>query len=308
MGVLQHLSSGKSIVLAAYSVVGRAEDSLVLRTHAAVSREHASLFWTGRQWEVRDLGSANGTHLNNEKLMSGKDHPVRLDSIIRFGSDEERWKLVDDRGPVASARCLETGVERYGESGVLALPDDDNVLATITKNDDGRFVLDLGDDDPRLVDSDERLTIAGQEWVLTLPPATPIAGTYKQPTSLTIQTIWIHLYVSLDEEHVRVEIVHEGERFDLGRRSCFCALHVLARQRREDHDGCQLGDEECGWMEVEDLRLETAESERALNVSINRIREEFKEAGVEDGQALIDSTSRRGKRRLTTNRFTIVSG
>jgi len=308
MGVLQHLSSGKNITLAASSNAGRAPNCLVLLSHSAASKQHASLFWTGQHWVVRDSGSANGTHLDNEKLVSGKDHRVRVESILRFGSDEEQWKLVDERGPVATAKCVETEVERFGESGVLALPDDKNVIVTIVKNDLGQFFLDPGDENRREVVTGERLVIEGQTWILTLPPATPIEGTYKQPLRLSLKTIHINLYVSQDQEHVRVEIVHEGGKIDLGRRSCFCALHVLAKQRIDDEKSGKLGDEECGWMEVEDLRLETAESEQALNVSIRRIRQEFIDAGVEDGKALFASQSRRGKRRLTTSRVAILPG
>jgi pSer/pThr/pTyr-binding forkhead associated (FHA) protein len=308
MGVLQHLSSGKNITLAASSSVGRSPDCFLLLSHLAVSKQHASLFWTGQRWVVRDSASANGTYLDNEKLIGGEDYPLRSESILRFGSDEEQWKLVDDRGPVAMAKCLETGLERYGESGVLSLPDDDNVLITITKGDDGQFVLDQGDENRREIVTGERLLIEGQTWILTLPPATPIAGTYKQPLRLSLKTTQINLYVSRDQEHVRVEIVHDGGKIDLGRRACFCALHVLAKQRIDDEKAGELAEEECGWMEVEDLRRETAESETALNLSVKRIREEFKEAGVEDGKALIDTTSRRGKRRLTTNRIEILPG
>lgn len=103
-----------------------------------------------------------------------------------------------------------------------------------------------------------------------------------------------------------MEILHEEAIIDLGRRACFCALYALARQRQEDQAESKLRDDECGWIDVKDLCRETAESERALNVSINRIREELKNAGVEDGQTIIDTSSRRGKRRLTTNRFTIL--
>lgn len=308
MGILQHLSSGKSIVLAASSVAGRDPNSLIRLSHSAASKQHAALFWTGQRWVVRDLASANGTHLDHEKLTVGPEHPVKAKNILRFGSDEEQWKLVDDRGPVATAKCLETGVERYGESGVLALPDDKNPTLTIGQDETGWFVTDLAEESRHEVKTGERLVLEGQTWILSLPPTTPIEGTYKQPLRLSLKTIHINLYVSQDQEHVRVEIAHEDGKIDLGRRSCFCALYVLAKLRLEEEKEGNIGREECGWMEVEDLRLETAESETALNLSINRIRQEFKEAGVEDGKWLIDTQSRRGKRRLTTNRVAILAG
>jgi pSer/pThr/pTyr-binding forkhead associated (FHA) protein len=310
MGVLQHLSSGTNIVLAAHSVAGRLPTSVIPLTHSAASTQHASLFWTGRRWEVRDLGSVNGTHLNREKLAVGQNHPVRLGNILRFGSDDEQWKLVDDRGPVASAKCLETGVERYGESGVLALPDDDNVLATITKNDEGRFVLDVGDDNPRLVDSDERLTFAGQEWVLTLPPVTPIAGTYKQPTQLSLNMLQIEVHVSQDGDHVWLHLRHGSEEIQIEEKAYFHVLHVLALKRIKDRDESSAHDSEQGWFAFDELVLKTKgkptpEKTRALNVDIHRLRELFLEVGIEDGDSIVD-TSRRGKRRLGTAQVKVI--
>jgi pSer/pThr/pTyr-binding forkhead associated (FHA) protein len=308
MGVLQHSHSGRTLLLAAHSSFGRSPDCTFQLTHVASSKEHSAVDWNGHCWEARDLGSTNHTYVDGEKLPDRQTKRLKLGSILRFGDDDEKWKLVDDRGPVAKARCVETGEERFGESNVLALPNDDDVELTIGKDENGAFYVENLDSVRRRVTNGERLTIAGQEWVLTLPPASPLPGTYKEPVKLSLKTLRVKLYVSRDEEDVRAEIMDGDHLIDLGRKACFCALHALARQRLEDQNQGKLPEAEHGWMLVKDLMRETGETETALNVSIKRIREEFKDAGVEESKAIIDTSTRRGKRRMNIHRVEIVRG
>jgi pSer/pThr/pTyr-binding forkhead associated (FHA) protein len=308
MGILQHLNSGKTVLLAAHSDFGRLPDCTVQLTHIAVSKQHTSVSWNGQYWEAKDLASTNHTHVDGEKLPDRQAKRLKLGSILRFGADDEQWKLIDDRGPVAMARCVETGEERFGESNILALPSDDDVKLLIGQNENGEFYVEAVDEVRRRVIDGERLTIDGHEWVLTLPPASPVAGTYKQPLKLSLKTLLLKLHVSRDEEDVRVEIIDMDHVIDLGRRTCFCALHALARQRLEDRARGDLSEDEQGWMEVKDLKRETGETELALNLSIKRVREQFKDAGVDEGNAIIDTKSRLGKRRIGTSRFEIIQG
>lgn len=306
MGVLEHLGSGRTAILAARSVAGRAPNWIVHLVSPASSGEHALVAWNGKYWEARDLGSANGTHVNGEKLAPTQNKRLAVGSILRFGADDEQWKLVDERGPVAKARCVSTGEERFGESNVLALPNDDAVELMIGKKDTGEFFVETVDEVRRPIMDGERLTVDGHEWIITVPPASPVAGTYKQPITLSLQTLQLKLHVSRDEEDVRVQIVNGDHSIDLGRRACFCALHALARQRLEDRKQAELPEPEQGWMSVKDLMRETGETEQALNVSVNRVREEFKAAGVEEGDAIISTKERRGKRRIGTDRIEII--
>lgn len=51
---------------------------------AGVSRRHARLIWYGH-WQIEDLGSANGTWLNRQRLKSGEPLDLTAGSIIQIG-------------------------------------------------------------------------------------------------------------------------------------------------------------------------------------------------------------------------------
>ena len=54
--------------------IGRAVDNDIVITSKRVSREHARIRQEGRKWLLEDLGSANGTFLNGERVLT----PIEL--------------------------------------------------------------------------------------------------------------------------------------------------------------------------------------------------------------------------------------
>ena len=51
-----------------------------------LSRQHAVIRWTEHGYELLDLGSANGTWLNDERLAPHKSYPLASGSHLRLGS------------------------------------------------------------------------------------------------------------------------------------------------------------------------------------------------------------------------------
>jgi hypothetical protein len=51
----------------------------------AVSRRHAALQFSGNQVSLEDLGSTNGTWINESRLTVGVPHPIRTGDLIRLG-------------------------------------------------------------------------------------------------------------------------------------------------------------------------------------------------------------------------------
>ena len=51
-----------------------------------LSRQHAVIRWTEHGYEILDLGSANGTWLNDERLVPQKYYPLPSGSHLRLGS------------------------------------------------------------------------------------------------------------------------------------------------------------------------------------------------------------------------------
>jgi VWFA-related protein len=66
--------------------IGRARDSQVVLDHPTVSRQHAWIKAEGEEFLIFDVGSANGTFVNGEKV----EAPRRLESgdVVRFGDAE----------------------------------------------------------------------------------------------------------------------------------------------------------------------------------------------------------------------------
>ena len=134
-------------------VVGRTPPAVVLLEDDSISRKHAELERTGRGVMLRDLGSANGTLLNGERL--GQE-PVRLSpgDVIQFGMVE----VVYESGEVAGS-------------------------ALGRRNSGGRAKADPGDEAPqksrKLIGVAAALVgimlVAGIAKVLIAPPVAPAA-------------------------------------------------------------------------------------------------------------------------------------
>lgn len=64
--------------------IGRAPGSVLRLTDYTVSRAHAQVRYTGQGWTLRDLGSSNGTWVNDRRITGSV--PVRPGDRVRFGT------------------------------------------------------------------------------------------------------------------------------------------------------------------------------------------------------------------------------
>ncbi len=65
--------------------LGRAKDNAVVLDDEKVSRHHARIEWTGSQLYLTDLGSANGSLVNNVAVQPDAQHPVKYGDEILIG-------------------------------------------------------------------------------------------------------------------------------------------------------------------------------------------------------------------------------
>jgi HD-GYP domain-containing protein (c-di-GMP phosphodiesterase class II) len=65
--------------------IGRLEKLEVVLKDSSVSRQHAEVVWGDQGWVVRDLGSANGTYRNGERVGRG-DCPLRRGDVLQCGT------------------------------------------------------------------------------------------------------------------------------------------------------------------------------------------------------------------------------
>jgi len=103
-------------------LVGRSRSCDLVLTTRDVSSEHAVLNWCATHWELRDLGSRNGTHIGEQRLAAGGRAPLAAGARLQFGRESPPWVLVDAGGPRAMAVALVGGERRFAEGGYLVLP------------------------------------------------------------------------------------------------------------------------------------------------------------------------------------------
>ena len=69
--------------------MGRTRSSQIyIKGDPAVSQKHASITWNGSAWQIVDLGSSNGTAVNDEDLEEDGDPTVLADGdVVSVGTD-----------------------------------------------------------------------------------------------------------------------------------------------------------------------------------------------------------------------------
>ena len=72
MATLAKHPEGPRATLLSRHLVGRSRLADLRMTEPSVSGEHAVLCWTGREWELHDLGSRNGTIVDGRRLAPGE--------------------------------------------------------------------------------------------------------------------------------------------------------------------------------------------------------------------------------------------
>lgn len=79
--------------------IGRSRHNTIRLLDASVSGEHALLEWRDDHWELRDLGSRNGSRVDGQAVPAGGTLVVGLGSTLEFAQEERVWVLLDARDP-----------------------------------------------------------------------------------------------------------------------------------------------------------------------------------------------------------------
>ncbi len=302
MARLRRGSDGREVTIGAHTRLGRAPGSGLVLTGAFVSAEHASIRWTGEEWELRDLGSRNGTLVDGTRVDPGE--PVRVDvgSVIELGDADETWTVVEAEAPRLAATRVD--VAEGPEStqiarDILALPDPARSLATVYADAAGTFVIESAEGERRPVHDGQVVDVGGTRWRISLPSA--LAGTPTIDSAKSLATLLVRFHVSLDEERVELELVHRGRGTRLAHQWHGYTLLTLARLREAAKD--KPADER-GWVDRDRLLKMLKLDTNALNVAIHGARAELAAAGVVDAAGIVEV--RRGQRRFGIDRIEVV--
>jgi len=281
------------VTLPARCLVGRARACDLVLDEGTVSGEHAVFQWTGAGWQLRDLGSRNGTFVDGQRLGSDECR-LATGACIRFGRAAMTWTLVDDAAPSPMAIDLRTGALRCAEGGYLALPDAGAAELCVYQDPRGAWVVEAGGKLDGIDDRAELTTADGARWRVHLPTALP--GTEKAiDTAVPVASLRLCFTVSRDEEHVAV-VARVGDRcLDLQARAHHYPLLVLARRRLEDRAaGATEGEQ--GWVYQDELTRLLRMDDNHLNISVHRARAQLSRLGVHDAASLVER--RAGSRQL----------
>jgi hypothetical protein len=294
---LRERRSGRTSVPEPDFLVGRSSRCGLLIDETYVSSQHAHIRWTGEGWEVKDLGSRNGTFLDGVQLKPGTSQPLRVGARLVFGHDEQEWLFADDTPPRAMVIPLKGGDPLLMEGDMLAVPSADDPRATLYRATDGRWVLERPDDAHVAIGNGWLFEVGGLPWRFVCPDVIPRTSATEQPSQ--ISELRLEFGVTRDEEHVelRAYMGAGGQAIDLGSRAHNYLLLTLARQRLTE---AQQGEPEtsCGWFYQEDLANALGTNPNQLNIDIFRIRKQFAALGVVDAAGIIERRARTRQLRI----------
>lgn len=299
MGRLRNLTTGVELELPSRALIGRSDSCWIRLEHRLSSKEHARIHWDGEQWVLRDLGSTNGTYLDENRLDPGLEVSLVEGSKVTFGeSTSQAYVLSSAEEPTALVRSLDGSAVLFAQSGLLVLPDEEHAELTLFQSANHTWLAENEAGEIRPVETGQVIETASGSWRLELP-----APNDRTPTAenlVTLATAELRLRVSQDQEEVEVGLRTESQVLSLGPRWYGYFLLLLAQARREEAD---LPAPDRGWRRMADLTRMLKLDSNALNVATHRARRELAELGLRDAAQIIEI--RRGSRRLGTDRVRI---
>lgn len=249
-----------------------------------VSAEHAALHWNGQAWELRDLGSRNGTTVDDRKLQAGERLVLIPGARVCFGMRSEPWLLEDDGPPQLMALDPTSGEARLGAADLLELPSDTDGEVLIYQMHDHGWILERGEI-LTPIENGAAVTVGGKQWRIHLPG--PALSTVDS-TPLSVDSARFRFEVSRDEERVQLTIVAPQRIIELKARAHLYVLLTLARLRARDAGDPTLPAAAHGWIDLETLSDILRTDRNNINVSIYRCRHQLAEAGIRGAARIVE--------------------
>jgi hypothetical protein len=140
VAVLRSLHDESLTPVAARLLIGRSPSCGLRLINAHASGEHATVTWTGLHWEIKDLGSRNGTFVDGTKIEPGRAVKLTEGTRIAFGDPDASWEVINDEPPSALAIDLDSGDMKTAIDGLLALPNEEKPELTYYQNSTGDWI------------------------------------------------------------------------------------------------------------------------------------------------------------------------
>ncbi len=296
MVALRRLFDNFLIRLPQDALIGRSPDAVLVLTSRRASSSHATIRWTGREWELRDMGSRNGTRLGGQPMAPGSTMLLSLGQVVEFGDATQRFTVEDLSEPIPTACRLGGGGTVLLEEGYITLPSTEEPEVYVFEHPSLGWLIDDGSGDLEPAEHGRIITVAGASWRLHLIEAAGTLALNDVPRSLADATL--RLMVSPDEENVDAELVWSDESRILPPSVHWYIALILARARLADQQAGDQPKREQGWVHRDDLCDQLKIAARKLNVDIHRLRLLLAGAGITDGADLFQRRSATAQIRL----------
>lgn len=303
MGTLLN-ADNRAITLSSTTLVGRAATCGLVLPVPRVSSQHAMVFHDGTGWFVRDLGSRNGTWIDDRRLAAGERAALVEGATVIFA--DERWTLSDAGLP--RARAVRDGARRDAEGEILVLPDEDDPQVTVFRDGSGQWWIEDGGGRHAATDG-ATVTVAGVEWRLALPAEMNAAGlsttigTQRMPDTLDAVERFA-LTVSRDEESVEAVLHFVHMQRALPPRSFHYLCVILARARLADLAEGEIASE-AGWRYADDVARDLGVDTYRLNVEVYRLRKQLGKLGLRDAAGIIERRPQSKQLRIGIERVVV---
>ena len=301
MAFVEHLASGRAYRVSAHFLIGRAPTCGVRLASDLTSNLHAEIRWNGLGCELRDLGSLNGTFVDDEPIETGGRRPIAVGTRMAFGDRLDVFEMTDDMPPVAVATGPD-GRTVVARNGFLLLPDEESPMYQVFHDSSHRWVAESTDGYRQSLLDGGTLQIGSEIWTLDLPVVTK--GT--APLGMSLDSLTLRLWTSRHGEHIEMELCQGTSSKRLESRAHIVLLLRLAQIRLEDQKKGELSEREQGWVPVDMLIKELGVNRNWIDVSVFRARQQLADANVRGAAGLFERRRDSGEIRLSVRRIEVV--
>ena len=304
MTAFRHLETGVDLPVPARYVVGRSRVCQLQIHSANVSALHAEVAWSGSEWQLRDLGSRNGTFVASQRVPTGQRAKLTKGVEIGFGAPDAQYCFVDDSPPQLIAFGPH-GVQ-VGADGLLCLPSRHECEAMVFCNADECWVVETAEG-TRPLEPEDHLLVGGRPFQIHLPGGVPRTQDVEGRRDDAGDGGVFELLVSRDGEHVELRVREADRIHAIGARAHGFLLLALARARLDDRSNGDLPESEHGWVHREDLMKELMiDDPQHLNLWVHRARQQLAQWKLRDASKIIERRERAGQLRFGLERVRII--
>ena len=282
MAILLEERTQQQLTLRALHVFGRnpAKADTVL-TNGDASQIHASIRWTGKQWEIIDH-SRNGSFINGQRLTSNTWQVLLAGQSIRFApGSRQQWLVHNLDAPSAMLLPLVTnpaGPTMAGQADILLksihfLPDEQAPEATVYRSPLGQWIIETADDD-RVLEDGDTIDVGSSCWRFHCAQGVEVTTNVREFIAPGTSAVVFDFLASRNEEHVLLNICSNAGHSHLGERTHHYSLLTLARARWQDAQR-GLDSSSQGWLAIEQLAHMLGLEQSHLNTHLFRARNQI---------------------------------